>query len=141
MPFPHHISFSQFTYERAIKWGDVFWYDFGSPRAEQHTTAEPHLAVVVNDTDITLPGLLLIIPLSGAEHRRAGYPFHVVIKQAECPKLDKDSIAKVDHIYCVPRKPGLPDQYHLTTLNKKLMIRIYEPLVDVLGFKYVMRSS
>jgi mRNA-degrading endonuclease toxin of MazEF toxin-antitoxin module len=60
--------------------------------------AEPHLAVVVSDPSVTLKGTVLIVPLSGAEHRRAGYEFHVPISRADCPQLDKDSVAKVDQI-------------------------------------------
>jgi len=141
MPFPSHVRFSDFTYRRYPRWGDVYWYDFGIPRAQQHTMAEPHLAVVVSDTAITLRGTILICPLSGAEHRKEGYLFHVLITRAECPRLDKDSIVKVDQIYCVPTQPGLPDQYYLTQLDKKTMARIYEPLLRVLGVQYVTRRS
>lgn len=137
MPFPHHIRQLSFTYQNLPHWGDVYWYDFGLPRAEQHTMAEPHLAVVVSDTRITLKGTVLIIPLSGAEHCREGYPFHIPIKKTECPRLDKDSIVKVDQVYCVPDQ-GLPDQYFLTRLDKKIMARIYEPLLKVLGVQYVL---
>jgi mRNA-degrading endonuclease toxin of MazEF toxin-antitoxin module len=137
MPFPYHIRQLDFTYQSPLRWGNVYWYDFGIPRAEQHTMAEPHLAVVVSDTKITLKGTVLIISLSGAEHRKAGYPFHVLIPKAECPRLDKDSIVKVDHVYCVPNQ-GLPDQYFLTRLDKKIMARIYEPLLKVLGVPYVL---
>jgi mRNA-degrading endonuclease toxin of MazEF toxin-antitoxin module len=100
--------------------------------------AEPHLAIVVSDTRSTLKGTVLLVPLSGAEHRKPGYLFHVLIEKAECPKLDKDSIAKVDQMYCVPTSPGLPDQYHLTHLDKKIMARIYEPLLRVLGVHFLI---
>lgn len=137
MPFPYHIRPVNFVYRYTPRWGDVYWYDFGTPRAEQHTMAEPHLAVVISDTKITLKGTTIITPLSGAEHRRAGYKFHVLIEKSECPQLDKDSIVKVDQIYCVPNQ-GLPDQYHLTRLDQKTMARIYEPLLQVLGLHYVL---
>ena len=100
--------------------------------------AEPHLAVVVSDTASTLKGTVLIVPLSGAEHRRPGYLFHVLITKAECSALDKDSIAKVDQIYCVPTRPGLPDQYHLTRLSRGVMKRLYEPMLRALGVNFVL---
>ncbi|MBN1584465.1 MAG: type II toxin-antitoxin system PemK/MazF family toxin [Anaerolineae bacterium] len=141
MPFPTHIRVVDFEFYRYPRWGDVYWYDFGMPRAQQHTMAEPHLAVVISDTKVTLKGTALITPLSGAEHRKEGYDFHVLITRSECPELDKDSIVKIDQVYCVPVRPGLPDQYHLTQLDKKIMVRIYEPLLEVLGFRYVLRRS
>jgi mRNA-degrading endonuclease toxin of MazEF toxin-antitoxin module len=141
MPFPQHILPIDFTFDRYPRWGDIYWYDFGIPRAQQHTMAEPHLAIVVSDTQSILKGTVLIVPLSGAEHQKTGYQFHVLIKKIECPKLDKDSIAKVDQIYCVPTKPGLPDQYYLTQLNKKAMARVYEPLLRVLGVHFLIDDS
>jgi len=138
MPFPYHIREEDFRYDRYPRWGELYWYDFGVRRAEQHTMAEPHLALVVSDTKITLRGTVLIVPLSGAEHRREGYGFHILLKRTECPRLDKDSIVKVDQIYCAPTRPGLPDQYYLTRLDKKTMARIYEPLLKMLGLPYVL---
>ena len=61
----------------------------------------------------------------------------VLIRQQECPKLDKDSIAKVDQVYCVPDN-RLPDQYYLTHASKKTMARIYEPLLKALGVHYLV---
>lgn len=138
MPFPDRIRPEDFRFERYPRWGELYWYDFGARRAEQHTMAEPHLALVISDTAITLKGTVLIVPLSGAEHQRAEYPFQVLLKRSECPRLDKDSIVKVDQVYCVPYRPGLPDQYFLARLDKKTMARIYEPLLQVLGVQYVL---
>jgi len=137
MPFPAHIRLADFTLNRCPQWGDIYWYDFGIPRAEQHTMAEPHLALIVSDTQVTLRGTVLIVPLSGAENQRKGYAFHVLIRQTECPQLDKDSIAKVDQIYCVPAN-RLPDQYYLTHLDKRIMARLYEPLLRVLGLPHLL---
>ena len=103
--------------------------------------AEPHLAVVVSDTASTLKGTVLIVPLSGAEHRRPGYIFHVLITKAECSALDKDSIAKVDQIYCEPTRPGLPDQYHLTRLSRGVMKRLYEPMLRALGVNFILGNA
>jgi mRNA-degrading endonuclease toxin of MazEF toxin-antitoxin module len=141
MPFPVYLRPSGYTFNSYPRWGDVYWYDFGIPRAEQHTMAEPHLAVVVSDTASTLKGTVLIVPLSGAEHRRPGYLFHVLITKAECSALDKDSIAKVDQIYCVPTRPGLPDQYHLTRLSRGVMKRLYEPMLRALGVNFVLGNA
>jgi mRNA-degrading endonuclease toxin of MazEF toxin-antitoxin module len=141
MPFPSRVRMVDFTFTRYPSWADVYWYDFGVPRAQQHTIAEPHLALVVSDTRATLRGTVCIVPLSGAEHQKAGYLFHVLLPKSEVPQLDKDSLAKVDQIYCVPTQPGLPDQYYLTTLKKKTMARVYEPLLRALGIQYLMGNS
>ncbi len=137
MPFPSHVHLSDYTFHRRPQWGDIYWYDFGVPRAQQHTMAEPHLACVVSDTSAILRGTVLIIPLSGAEHRKPGYAFHVLIRQQECPHLDKDSIAKVDQVYCVPDN-RLPDQYYLTHMSKKVMGHMYDQLLRVLGFQFLI---
>jgi mRNA-degrading endonuclease toxin of MazEF toxin-antitoxin module len=137
MPFPVHIRLQDFSFDKYPQWGDIYWYDFGIPRAQQHTMAEPHLAIIVSNTGVTLRGTVLIVPLSGAEHRKDGYDFHVLIKQTECPQLDKDSVAKVDQIYCVPTN-RLPDQYYLTHLEKRIMARLYEPLLVVLGVPFLV---
>lgn len=102
--------------------------------------AEPHLAVVVSSPAITLKGTVLIVPLSGAEHRRKGYAFHVLVTRRECPKLDKDSIVKVDQIYCVTVKPGLPDQYYLTTFSMEIMRHIYEQMLRVLNVDQIVKA-
>ncbi len=54
-----------------------------------------HPALIVSDPTLTLPGTVLIIPLTGAEHKRRGYEFHVEVTTEECPELDKDLIAKL----------------------------------------------
>lgn len=123
MPFPVHIPLTSLTFERYPGWGDVYWCDFGSPRSYQQSIVEPHLAVVISETKFTLPGTVLLIPMSGAEHRREAYPFHVLVQKTECRKLDKDSIVKVDQILCMSPKPHLPDQYYVTKFNKKVMAR------------------
>jgi len=89
MPFPAHVRFADFAFDRYPRWGDVYWYDFGMPRAQQHTMAEPHLAIVVSDTNTTLKGTVLLVPLSGAEHRKEGYQFHVLITKANVPGWKK----------------------------------------------------
>lgn len=110
MPFPDHVLPSRMTFDRYPKWGDVYWFDFGRPKSNQATIAEPHMGVVVSNSDVILRGTVLIIPISGAEHRRNGYTIHIVVAKKECPRtLDKDSIVKVDQIYCVNYKKELPD--------------------------------
>ena len=138
MPFPDHVRTTDFTFDSYPRWGDIYWYDFGMPRALQHTMAEPHLAIIISDTAATLKGTVLVCPLSGAEHRRPGYLFHVLLSRADCADLDKDTIVKVDQIYCVPVRPGLPDQYYVTRLGKRSMARVYEPLLRALGVNYLV---
>lgn len=141
MPFLYHIRPSSFTFQRYPRWADVYWFDFGAARSSQdRTMAEPHLAVVVSNPVITLKGTVLIVPLSGAEHRKQGYAFHVLVTRRECPKLDKDSIVKVDQIYCVTVKPGLPDQYYLTTFSMEIMRRIYEQMLRVLNVDQIVKA-
>lgn len=141
MPFPVNVLPRSYIFERLPRWADVYWYDFGIPRAQQHTMADPHLAIVVSDPAITLRGTVLVVPLSGAEHRRQGYEFHVPITRAEVPRLDKDSIAQVDQIYCIPTRPGLPDQYYLTHLERTIMKRVYEAMLRALGVNYLIKSG
>ena len=141
MPFPADLRFTDLTFSRHPQWGDLYWYDFGMPRAQQHTMAQPHLALIVSDTDLTLRGLVLLVPLSGAENRKQGYQFHVLIRKQDCPRLDKDSVAKVDQIYCVPVNPGLPDEYYLAHLDKTTMARLYGPLLKALGVPRVLGKS
>jgi mRNA-degrading endonuclease toxin of MazEF toxin-antitoxin module len=141
MPFPYHIRPSSFTFQRYPRWADVYWFDFGATRSSQDKTmAEPHLAVVVSNPTITLKGTILIVPLSDAKNRRNGYAFHVLVTRRECPKLDKDSIVKVDQIYCVTVNPGLPDQYHLTTFSMEIMARIYEQMLRVLNVDQIVKA-
>jgi len=133
MPFPHHIRQHQFTYRIRKEWGQLYWFNFGVPSSGQRTFAEQHPALIINNLGITLPGTVLIIPVTGVEHRRPGYEFHVEISKLECPELDKDSVAKVDQIYCVEVRE-MPDQYFICKLETDTMRRIYAKLLKVLNF-------
>ena len=103
------------------------------PSSGQRTFAEQHPALIISNPSITLRGTVLIIPVTGAGHRRAGYEFHVEIPKLECPELDKDSVAKVDQIYCVEDRL-IPDQYFIGRLEPDTMKRIYAKLLKVLNF-------
>lgn len=137
MPFPKEVSLSQFTYKIRKEWGQLYWFDFGETVSGQVTFAEPHPAIIVSNPSTTLPGTLLIIPLTGAENRRPRYEFHVDIKKAECPELDKDSVAKVDQIYCVEERL-MPDQYFIGMVPRNVMKRIYSKLLKVLGYDKIL---
>ena len=137
MPFPKEIPHSKFTYQRTKEWGQLYWFDFGEVISGQLTFAEPHPALIIGNPKITLPGTVIIIPLTGIEHKRPGYEFHVEVTKKECPGLDKDSIAKVDQIYCVENKL-VPDQYFIGALPRTVMKRIYPKLLKVLAFDKVM---
>ena len=140
MPFPY-VRFSDFRYEKQIQWGDVYWFDFGAVRSNQdRTMADAHLAIVVSNPMITLKGAVLLMPLSGAAHRMKQYQFHVLITKQECPKLDKDSFAQADRVYCVTDKNNLPDQYYLTHLNAAIMKRVYDQLLRVLNVEQMMKA-
>ncbi|MEA1871801.1 MAG: type II toxin-antitoxin system PemK/MazF family toxin [Chloroflexota bacterium] len=137
MPFPKKIPPSKFTHQRAKEWGQLYWFDFGEAISGQVTFAESHPALIVSNPKITLPGTVLIIPLTSIEHRRPGYEFHVEITKKECPELDKDSVAKVDMVYCVEDKL-MPDQYFIGVPPRSVMKKIYSKLLKVLGFDKVM---
>lgn len=137
MPFPKKIPPSKFTHRRAKEWGQLYWFDFGEATSGQVTFAEPHPALIVSNPKTTLPGTVLIIPLTDKEHKRPGYEFHVEITKKECPELDKDSVAKVDMVYCVEDKL-MPNQYFIGVLSRSVMKKIYPKLLKVLGFDKVM---
>jgi len=136
MSFPQ-VRRSQFTYRMRKEWGQLYWFDFGRVVSGQHTFAEPHPTLIVSDPKVTLPGTVLLIPITDAEHKRPGYEFHVDIAKADCPELDKDSVAKVDQIYCVEERL-MPDQYFIGTVPRSAMKKIYSKLLKVLGFGKVM---
>lgn len=137
MPFPR-IRRSEFTFRTKKQWGQVYWFDFGEPVSGQRTFAEPHPALIISDPTVTLPGTVLIIPITGAEHKLQGYEFHVDVSKDDCyPELDKASVAKVDQIYCVEERL-LPDQYSIGTLNRGAMKRIYSKILKTLNFKEVL---
>lgn len=137
MPFPQDAPRSKFTFRREKEWGQLYWFDFGRATSGQRTFAQPHLALIVSDPKVSLRGTVLIVPLTDAEHKRSGYEFHVDISKAECPELDKDSVAKVDQIYCVEER-HMPDQYFTGTVPRSAMKKIYSKLLKVLGFEKVM---
>ena len=136
MPFPH-VHRSKFTFHREKEWGQLYWFDFGQATSGQRTFAQPHLALIVSDPEVSLRGTVLIVPLTDAENKRAGYEFHVEIPKAECPELDKDSVAKVDQIYCVEERL-MPDQYFIGVVPRSAMKKIYSKLLRVLGFGKVI---
>ena len=59
----------------------------GSDQSQfQHDRLAALAQIIVSDTKATLRGTVLLVPLSGAEHQRKGYKFHVLIAKADCPK-------------------------------------------------------
>jgi mRNA-degrading endonuclease toxin of MazEF toxin-antitoxin module len=73
-----------------IQWGDLYWFDFGKPASRQKSFALPHPAVVVNDTSLTLPGSVLLVPITDLTHKKPGYEFHVNMTRFDCPQLDSE---------------------------------------------------
>lgn len=131
MPF-QQVPRNQWTFRRRPDWGDVYWFNFGAPVSGQTSFAGVHPGLIIADRTVILPGTTQILPLSGSEHRRQGYQCHVLITKTECSYLDKDSIVKVDQIYCVLTNE-LPDQYFMGTITPQYMRRIYAQLLRVLG--------
>ena len=135
MPFPAHIRFSEFQYEREIEWGDVYWFDFGEVRGgQERTMAGPHPALVVSNPAVTLKGVVLIMPISSIEHRKQDYRFHVPLGKDECRGLDNDSFVQADRIYSVTVQNNLPDQFYVGHLDYQVMRRIFNQLMLVLNF-------
>lgn len=54
--------------------------------------------------------------------------------------MDKDSIVKVDQIYCVEDRL-LPDQYYIGKLLEPLMRKVYSKLLKVLNFDIFVVSK
>lgn len=123
---------TQWTMKRQPDWGDVYWFDFGYPVSSQRSFAGVHPALIVANRALILPGTTEIIPMSGAENKREGYQFQVPVTKAECQFLDKDSIVKVDQMYCVLTNE-FPDQYFIGRMPLPIMRRIYSLLLRVLG--------
>ncbi len=136
MPVPQ-VPRLKFTYNIPKEWAQLYWFDFRQATSGQRTFAGFHPALIVSDPKITLPGTVLIVPVTGAEHRRSGYEFHVDIAKADCSELDKDSVAKVDQIYCVQERL-MPDQYFIGVVPRSAMKKVYSKLLKVLGFSKVM---
>lgn len=131
MPFervPNHLR----TLRRKPDWGDVYWFDFGGAVSGQRSFAGVHPALIIAEAKRILPGTTEVIPLTGMENRRKGYDFHVPILKTHCSFLDKDSIAKVDQVYCVLNS-DLPDQYYIGTIPLQIMRPVYAQLLRVLG--------
>lgn len=122
----------QRQFRRRPDWGDVYWFDLGSPVSGQKSFAGVHPVLVVANCKAILPGTTEVLPLSGSENKRAGYDFHVEITTQECPFLDKNSIVKVDQIYCILTSE-LPDQYYMGTMPTVVIKKVYAQLLRVLG--------
>ena len=133
MLVPKQIKASQFTYRIKKQWGQIYWFDFGEASSGQRTFAEVHPALIISNPQRTLPGTVLITPFTGFEHKRPNYEFHVDIPKAECPELDKDSVFKIDQIFCVEDRL-LPDQYYIGELPELLLRKVYSKLIKVLNF-------
>ncbi|RJQ40118.1 MAG: type II toxin-antitoxin system PemK/MazF family toxin [Dehalococcoidia bacterium] len=136
MPFPK-VQPSKFTYQISKEWGQIYWFDFGQAMSHQRTFAEPHPAVIISNPKVTLPGTILIVPFTSLEHKRPGYEFHVDITKEDCAELDKDSVAKVDQVYCVEENL-LPDQYFIGVLRRSAIKRMYSKLLKALAFQNVI---
>ena len=138
MPFPNH-PLHHGHHTRTVSWGDVYWFDFGRPLSNQYTVARARPALVLSDCRRVLRRTVTVTPLSGLEHRKPGYSFQVPVLAADYPALDKDSIVKIDQLYCVNRD-DLIDEHYITTFTPRTMRVVYAQLVSVLYFQGVQST-
>lgn len=133
MPFP---DFDLMTggHTRTVVWGDVYWFHFGHLRSTQYTFAEPHPAVVVSFPDRVHGPLVTVVPLTGAEHVLPDYAMHVPVTQSVCPNLDKDSLAKCDHLYTVD-SAYLIDEHYIGHLGLEALRPIFAQLINLLNLR------
>lgn len=135
MPFPNH-PLAQGHHTRAVSWGDVYWFDFGRPLSNQYTVAKARPALVLSDCRSVLRRTVTVAPLSGLEHRKPNYAFHVPVLVADYSALEKDPIVKIDQLYCINRD-DLIDEHYITTFTPQTMRVIYAQLVRALYFQGV----
>jgi mRNA-degrading endonuclease toxin of MazEF toxin-antitoxin module len=138
MPFPNH-PLGQGSHVRTVSWGDVYWFDFGRPVSNQYTVGGPRPALVLSDCQRVLRRTVTVTPISGLEHRKTRYAFHVPVLKRDYPALDKDSIVKIDQLYCINRD-ALIDEHYITTLSPQTLINIYAQLVRALYFQGLPQS-
>lgn len=135
MPFPNYpLHRGQRT--QTVSWGDVYWFDFGKPLSNQYTVAGARPLLVLSDCRRVLRRTVTGTPLTDLEHRKPNYGFHVPVLKADYPSLDKDSIVKIDQLYCINRD-DLIDEHYITTFTPQTMRDIYAQLVRSLYFQGV----
>jgi len=133
MPHPI-IPSEEYITHRTLRWGDVYWYDFGLKNSA-HTIQDWHPALVLqNDIGNRFSPTTIITPLTSAENGRRMLPTHCLIQKLEYPELDNDSIVKLEQIFTIERS-DLADQLFITHFRKATMRRIYEKLKISLNFR------
>ncbi len=133
MPRPI-IPREEYTFHRMLRWGDVYWYDFGL-RNSVHTIQDWHPALVLqNDMGNRFSPTTIITPLTSAENVRRILPTHCLIQKSEYPELDNNSIVKLEQIFTIEHS-DLADQLFITRFSKATMGRIYEKLGISLNFR------
>ncbi len=132
MPHPM-IPREEYIVSRTLRWGDVYWYDFG-PRTAIHTIQNWHPALILqNDMGNRFSPTTIITPLTSAENVHRMLPTHCLIQKSEYPELDNDSIVKLEQIFTIERSE-LADQLFITRFRQATMRRIYEKLRMSLNF-------
>jgi len=133
MPHPI-VPREEYTLHRTLRWGDVYWYDFG-PRNSVHTIQDWHPALVLqNDIGNRFSPTTIITPLTSAENIHRMLPTHCLIQKSEYPELDNNSIVKLEQIFTIEHS-DLADQFFITRFRKATMRRIYEKLRISLNFR------
>lgn len=139
MPYPN-VSLSRGIRSRTVGWGDLYWFDFGTPASHQYTIAGPRPCVVLSNASTIHGRTLVVSPLTGSENAVPRYAYNVPIAKSECPALDKDSVVKIDHLYNINRD-DLIDQHYIASLSPALMRKIYLQLANALNFRAAFPSS
>ena len=136
MPFPN-VPLDRGHHSRTLRWGDVYWFDFGRPTSNQYTIAGPRPCAIVSDLSTLVGRTVVVCPSTGAEHAIPGYAYHVEVKKSEFPQFDKDSVFKVDHLYNIGRD-GLIDEHYMATLPLRLIRRMYSQLLNAVNVPRVV---
>jgi mRNA interferase MazF len=122
------------TFERTLLWGDVYWYNFGSVREDEHTIKEWRPVLILqNDVGNRCSPTTIVTPLTGVENIRRMLPTHYLVRKADYPALDKDSVVKLEQIFTIERA-SLADQFYLTHFSLRTMREIYRKLMISLNF-------
>jgi mRNA interferase MazF len=133
MPHPD-LPPESLTFERTLLWGDVYWYNFGSVREDEHTIKEWRPVLILqNDVGNRFSLTTIVTPLTGAENVKRMLPTHYLVRKADYPALDKDSVVKLEQIFTIERA-SLADQFYLTHFNLRTMSEIYRRLMMSLNF-------
>jgi mRNA-degrading endonuclease toxin of MazEF toxin-antitoxin module len=100
--------------------GCVHWYEFVCNQAAS-TMNDIHPCIIIGKRNSKSPRVI-ISPISGAEHYvnergELKYPlFQVLLKKADHPFLNKDSVVLLDQVFTIP-KDDLSEEWYMGKLK------------------------